>query len=278
MLVNIRKGLKKILPDLRKAREDDLSEANTVQLIIKFFADVLGYAPIDEITLENPIKNNYVDMALRIDGVIRVLVEAKGSAMKLRERFIEKAKHYAADANIRWVVLTNGLDWNLYHYQGSDEGNDYDEAFSIDLENSEKLEIAADQLAVLHRQSVSKGGLEDYWRQRVALSPKSISGALLTDCVLRVLRREIRKTEKILIDEEDLANAIHDMFSVETREQVGPVKIKHARSKHKAQTARTENIEPDAAAAPGRGVGGLSWTVMRPHNGNRRWPEFYAEA
>ena len=43
------------------------------------------------------------------------------------------------------------------------------------------LSKGADCLALLHRQSVKKGELEDYWEHRVALSPASIGRALFTE-------------------------------------------------------------------------------------------------
>jgi hypothetical protein len=76
---------------------------------------------------------------------------------------------------------------------------------------------------------VRKGELDAFWDERVALSPASIGRALFTDSTLRLIRREIRRREKILINEEDLAAAIHHMFSTEARERIGPLKIRRSR-------------------------------------------------
>ncbi len=112
MSVDIRHPLKKLIPILLKAKEENLNEADTVQRLMMVFQDVLGYDPLTEITREMPIKTKYVDLALKIDGVIKLLVEAKAAGSDLRDRHIEQAKSYAAESNIRWVVLTNGVNWN----------------------------------------------------------------------------------------------------------------------------------------------------------------------
>lgn len=155
MPLDIRKPLRKFLPHLVKAREDNLNEADTVQRIIKVFEDVLGYDPLTEITRESQVKDKYVDIAIKIEGNIRLLVEAKSAATVLRDRHIEQAQHYAAQANIPWVLLTNGLVWNLYHLS-FEEGIDYVRVFAVDLAEDD-IDKAADCLSLLHRQSIKKG-------------------------------------------------------------------------------------------------------------------------
>jgi len=74
MGVDIKRSLRKFVPHLVKAREDNLNEADTLQRIIKVFEEVLGYDPMGEITRESQVRDKYVDIALKIDGAIRLLV------------------------------------------------------------------------------------------------------------------------------------------------------------------------------------------------------------
>ncbi len=234
MSVDIRHPLKKLIPILLKAKEENLNEADTVQRLMMVFQDALGYDPLTEITREMPIKTKYVDLALKIDGVIKLLVEAKAAGSDLRDRHIEQAKSYAAESNIRWVVLTNGVNWNLYHLS-FEEGIDTERVFSLDLA-SDDIDKAAECLALLHEQNVRKGEHEDFWKKHTALDAQSLGRALYTDTVLRLIRREIRKREGILLDEEDLAKAIHDMLSEDAREKMGPMKIRRKRQRVSKKT------------------------------------------
>jgi predicted type IV restriction endonuclease len=265
MVVDIRKPLKKFLPHLLKAREDNLNEADTVQRIIKVFEEVLGYDPLGEITRECQIRDKYVDIALKIEGNLRLLVEVKAAGVELRDRHIEQAEHYAAVGNIPWVVLTNGVTWTLYHLS-FDEGVEYVKAFSVDLA-SDCTDEAAELLAVLHRQSLIKGSIDEYWQHKAALRPESIGKAIFSEDTMKLIRREIRRHENILIDEEDLARAIHEMFSTETRELLGPPRIKRkskARARAKADSSTTASVDPLCQAPPKSDVGTGECTTNKP--------------
>jgi hypothetical protein len=191
--------------------------------ICEVFEQVLDYDPLEHISREVQIREGFADFGVKIDGAIRLLVEAKAAATDLRERHIGQAERYAAQGNIPWVRLTNGVAWHLYHLSFG-EGIEYEQAFAVDL-SGEEFDKTAAMLAILHRRSIQRGELEEFWQHKTALSPESIAKALFTEEVLRMMRGEIRKREGILIDEEDLGRAIHDMLSIEARERVGPPRL-----------------------------------------------------
>lgn len=264
MAVDIRKPLKKFLPYLIKAQEENLNEADTIQRLVKVFEEVLGYDAMTEITREKQVRDKYVDIAVKIDGAVRLLVEAKAAGTILRDRHIEQAERYAAEGNIRWVLLTNGMVWNLYHLS-FEEGIEYERVFSVDFA-SDPTDRAAELLGLLHRQSIRSGDHERFWQRRAALSPESIGKALFTEEVLRFIRREIRRREGILIDEEDLASAIHNMFAPEARERIGPLRIRRKKTSREARPKQegplTKKPIPGSAPgiAPAPGDAGLSST------------------
>ena len=74
MGIDIKKPLKKILPHFKKARDENLNEADTSRRVSKFLEEVLGYDGFSEITREQQIKGKYVDLAVKVDGGIRFLV------------------------------------------------------------------------------------------------------------------------------------------------------------------------------------------------------------
>jgi len=225
---DIRRPLKKFLPHLFKARDDALNEADTVQRLILFFTQVLGYDQLSEISREVEIRDRFVDIVLKIDGKTKLLVEAKPAASILRDRHLDQVERYAAEGNHQWGLLTNGIIWKLYHLT-FDEGIEYQRAFEVDLSGEDGVNRGAELLALIHRSSIAKGELDEYWRHRQALDPESIAKALFTEDALRLIRRHLRRREDVLIDIEDLAAAITELFSTEAREQIGPVKIQRKR-------------------------------------------------
>lgn len=249
MPVDIRKPIKKLLPYLLQAQVDKLNEADTVQRLIKFFEDVLGYDPMTDISREAQMKNKFVDITIKIDGVVKLLVEAKAADETLRDRHIEQALAYASRNNYKWVLLTNGVVWNLYHLTFG-EGIEYERAISVDLSKADTLDEAAACLSVLHKQSMKKDELEDFWTRSRALSPASIGQAILNERVLRLIRREIRKDIGLLIDPEDLAAAIHAMWSAEAREQIGPIKIRKRRARRAEAQVEADPCGPPESKSP----------------------------
>ena len=65
MPIDIRRPLKRLTPIMLKAQEENLNEADTVQRLVMFFEEVLGYDPLTEITREKQIKDKYVDISIK---------------------------------------------------------------------------------------------------------------------------------------------------------------------------------------------------------------------
>ncbi len=248
MGMDVRRALKKMQPVMLEAQQANLNEADTVQRLVIFFEEVLGYDPLTEISREAQVKAKYVDIALKIDGAVKLLVEAKAAGADLRDRHIEQAKSYAAEANIRWVVLTNGVVWSLYHLT-FEEGIEYERLFLADLA-TDALDEAAEKLSLLHRGSVAKGKHEEFWKLHSALDPASLGKVIYSEGVLRLIRRALRKREGILVDEEDLAAAIHAMLSPEAREKIGPARVRRARSARPSKPQAAANPVPGGAGPP----------------------------
>jgi len=227
-MADIRRALKKFAPTFIQAREASLNEADTVLRLCKCFTDVFGFDAIEDISREANLKNKFVDICLKIEGKIRILVEAKAAPVQLRDRHIDQAQAYASHNNYPWVLLTNGVEWNLYHLTFGD-GIEYELAFSVSLSGDEAIEIAAEKLGYLHKLSVRKGELDKFWETTTALSAGSIGKSLFTESALNFLRRQIRKDSGMLVDPEELATSIHQLFTAEAREQIGPMKIRRKR-------------------------------------------------
>jgi hypothetical protein len=257
MTINIRPAVRKFAKLFREMREAKANESDTVARLRDFFEDALGYNGVTDISSETEMKGKYVDLCLKTDGNICMLVEAKAAAMELRVRQIDQAKHYAAENGFRWVLLTNGVEWNLYHVSfDENEGIEYDPAFIVSLAD-EKLDAAIDCLGLLHKRSLSKGSLEKFWERKSALCAGSIGKAMFHESTLKVLRREIYRLCEVRIDPEDLAEAVHNMLSMEAREEIGPLRIRKTRKKTvkpavaKKKTTKEVMIkQPPIAASP----------------------------
>jgi len=248
-LPSIKGSLKKYVPFLLQAHEQNLNEADTAQRLVKIFEEVLGYDPMSEISREALIKSKYVDFAIKVDGAVKFLVEIKAAGVELRDRHTDQARSYAAEGNIPWVLLTNGTTWIFYHLTFT-EGIELDRAFSTSLLDDTGEQVC-EYLGLLHRESIRKGLHEVFWQRRSALSPSSLGRALFNESVIGMIRRGIRKEEGISVDEESLVTALKDLFSADAREQIGPVKIRHRRRKKAGGPNLLPDVNPSQPAIEG---------------------------
>jgi hypothetical protein len=240
--INIARDLRKCLPHLLKARDENLNEADTSRRIIKVFEDVLGYNGMTDISCEIEVRSKYADVSVKIDGVTQLFIEVKAATVDLKDRHVMQGEMYAAKSNVQRVLLTNGVAWNLYHLS-IDEGLQYERVFAVVL-SEETLANDAQLIGLLHRASIKAGEHEAYWKHCSAVSPASIGRALFTEDVMLFIRREIRKKNGLLIELDDVAKAIHSLFTQEVKEQIGPPKIHYHRATRQAKT------QPEIAAMP----------------------------
>lgn len=247
----------------REARERGANESDTVMYLVKFFEEVLGYDALrGEISKELAIKDRYCDLALRIDGTVRVLVEVKAASQKaLVAKHIEQAENYASRSGIPWVLLTNGIEWQLYHLTFNEgEGIAHDLAFAANLlEEIEKSDEGFwSKLEILTRAGVKAGALDDFWFQKKILSPASLVRVLFHEDVLKLIRRALRKEADAMLDINDVFRAVRDILSKEALAEAGDLGIVKRRKRRKkvqktdeatGQTVQEEVEEEEDLAA-----------------------------
>jgi predicted type IV restriction endonuclease len=91
-----------------------VSEADTVTVVKDLLSDLFGYDKYAEVTSEHAIRGTYCDLAIKLDGKLRLLLEVKSIGLQLNEKHIKQAVDYAANQGLDWVVLTNGIRWMLF--------------------------------------------------------------------------------------------------------------------------------------------------------------------
>jgi hypothetical protein len=233
--------LRKFAAVFREARDQGANESNTIMYLVKFFEEVLEYDPLKhEISKELPIKERYCDIALKVDSTVRILVEGKAAGIKgLAGKHSEQAENYASKAGIRWVALTNGIEWKLYHLSWAEnEGITYNLAWQAHL--LDEIEADAEnlwgKLSLLSRSSVAEGLLDEYWERKKALSPGSVVRVLFCERVLTVIRLKLKPNASTRLEMEDVFNAVRDALSKEALLEAGAISMPKKKKKKKKVT------------------------------------------
>ena len=189
----INAGIKRFQPILAAAKSRDVGESDTVTIIVDMLAEVFGYDKFLEITSEHAIRGTFCDLATKIDGVLQMLIEVKAIGIELKEQHVKQAVDYAANQGVDWVVLTNGNTWRVYKVTFA---KPISAEVVIEIEFSSlnaKSEKDVESLYLFCKEGWIKSVLGEYHSQKQALSRYYIGAMVLTDPVLQLLRRELRR-------------------------------------------------------------------------------------
>ena len=202
-------GVKKFLPILASAKARDVNESDTVIIVTDMLADVFGFDKYSEITSEFLIRGTYCDLAVKVGGKVELLMEVKPIGSDLKEAYIKQAVDYAANQGIEWVVLTNAMRWMVYRVVFAQPiGQEL--VFELDFSALEaRSEAQLELLFMLTKEGLTKSRLDDYHSQRQAMSRFFLGAMILSEPVLAVIRRELRRVSPdVKIECEDIANVL----------------------------------------------------------------------
>jgi stress response protein SCP2/predicted type IV restriction endonuclease len=191
---------------LKRAMQDSPNESQSRLLLDRILQDVLGYA-LGEIQTERKIQGRVADYVLAPGGVDALVIEAKRLGAPLRDKQIFQATSYAAYAGIRWALLTNVVNWQLYRV-ATENKVEADLVFTIDLQNGLDDESAY-RLMLLSKTGIARCELlEKLWRKKVALSPESLIAAILNEEVLNKIRAVLLRERGYPLTNQEIQDAI----------------------------------------------------------------------
>ena len=197
-------GLKRFQPILALAKSRDVGESDTVTIVVDVLAEIFGYDKYSEITSEYAIRGTYCDLATKIDGALQALIEVKAIGLELKDAHVKQVVDYAANQGVDWVVLTNGMYWRFYKVTFT-KPIGHELVVEIDFCNlNPKSTKDTEALFLFCKEGWIKSVLSDYHSQRQALSRFFLGAMIVTDPVLEVIRRELRRVSpdvKINIEE-----------------------------------------------------------------------------
>jgi hypothetical protein len=242
----LQEGIKKFQPIINLAKTKDINESDTVVIITDILQEVLGYDKYTEITSEYAIKKTFCDIAIKINGKARILIECKAIGLELKDDYIRQATDYGCNSGIDWIILTNGANWRIYKIAFT-KPIDKELVYEFDFTNlNYKSNSDLELLFYIAKEALSKSSLEDFYSQKQALSRFYIGQIILTDEVINSIRRILKLLSPDLkTDNDTIRNIIFN--EVLKREIVEGEKTEDAKKKvgkaiKKQEEKRTKNI------------------------------------
>lgn len=193
-------------PLLKRAMQDSPNESQSRLLLDRILQDVLGYA-LSEIKTEQKIQGRVADYVLAPGNFDTLVIEAKRLGATLRDKQIFQATSYAAYAGIRWAVLTNVVNWQIYRVSTKDKV-EANLVFTLELSTTLDDESAY-RLMLLSKAGIARCELlEKLWQKKAALSLESLMTAILNDEVLSKIRMVLLRERGYPLTNQEIQEAI----------------------------------------------------------------------
>ncbi len=222
-LDSIRVGFKALHPRLAAMEmAEKCSEENVRIWVIDALINALGYRHSD-IDTEVRTLGKRVDIALKRDDRIFLVIECKSVRSKLNNNVRDQAVNYATSLSAPWALITNGHIWRLFNIQPR-TGRDPKlvEVFDIALLDADGVsESDVESLYLLTERALFGGESERMSHLIASTSKKRILQALTADRVIRALRAELVESYKqtngvsVPLDEAATRSVISDLFGLE---------------------------------------------------------------
>jgi hypothetical protein len=242
-------GIKQYQPILSAAKARDVNEADTVTIVKDMLADVFGYNKYTEVTSEHCIRGNYCDLATTLDGTIGTLIEVKAIGLELKDSHVRQVVDYAANQGAEWVLLTNAVSWRVYRVVFS---KPIEHEVVVDLDFGALSSRSNEDLERLYlwcKEGWTRSVLGEYHSQRQALSRFFLGAVVLSDPVLDVIRRELRRVSPdVRIEVGAIKKALED--EVVKREVVEGDRAEEARKRVAKASKKLLRSQSEQKAPP----------------------------
>lgn len=194
---------------LQVAKDRDINESDTVEIITDMLESIFGYDKYLEVTSEFAIRGQYCDVAVKIDGKVQFLIEAKAVGIDLKEKHLRQAINYAANHGVQWIVLTNGMEWRLYRLRFKRPIN-HDLVLNFDLRAlNPKQQQCQEQLFLLSKEGLEKDARQEFFEKVQVVNQYIIGGLILQDPILKIIKRELsRMSEGVKVNLEDVEQIV----------------------------------------------------------------------
>ncbi|MBU2620820.1 MAG: type I restriction enzyme HsdR N-terminal domain-containing protein [Proteobacteria bacterium] len=200
--------LKRYQGVLTEAKNRDINESDTVVIIADMLADIFGYKKYVEITTEFAIRSTYVDLAVKVGLEVRFLIEAKAVGVALKDFHVKQAIDYGANQGVEWVILTNGIVWQVYKIQFR-QPVDKVLIYEVDLLNvNPKNTQIIESFGNLSREGFTSSSMAAFCQQQQATSKFSLAAIILSPPLLQAIKKELRRISSSIKIEDDYLKAI----------------------------------------------------------------------
>jgi predicted type IV restriction endonuclease len=175
--------------------------------VTDFLYDALGYDKYTDLTTEYMVRGDFADYGIRIDKEMIAFIEVKRVATKLGSKHLKQVEMYAVNEGVEWVILTNGVRWEVYHITGG-LPMILDLAIEVDILGDETPQKKADKLYYITKESLKKRQIDEVWKTKRATSPKALAQAIISPPVISAVQLALKKQSGHKIESDEIVRLL----------------------------------------------------------------------
>jgi predicted type IV restriction endonuclease len=205
----LKSAVKKFSKPLAELVHRDANEGDTRLLITDLLCEGFGFDKYTEFTTEYRVKGEFADYGIRIDKQLTAFIEVKRVSTKLAERHLRQVEMYAVNEGVEWLILTNGVVWQVYHVTGGLPVI-VELALNVDLLSDDSLPQKVNQLFYLTKESLKHKQIDGLWQAKRATSPKSLASVLRSPSVVDTIRKELKRKTGLAVANSDVIKLLNE--------------------------------------------------------------------
>jgi predicted type IV restriction endonuclease len=141
---------------------------------------------------------------------VKAFIEVKRCTTALNQRHLRQVEMYAVNEGVEWLILTNGVEWQVYHLLPGLPVT-IDRVLDVNLlDDSVPQSKKVDDLFYLTRESFKRHQIDDVWKASAATAPDRLAQVILSEPVLAEARKELRRRTGQSIDAADLGRVLRE--------------------------------------------------------------------
>jgi hypothetical protein len=233
---------------LDKAKSRDVNESDTVTIIADVLSSVFGFDKYNEITSEQQIRGTYCDLAITLENKVKYLIEVKAVGIDLKSDHLRQATNYGANSGIQWIILTNGIKWQIHRMKFS-QPIDHELVCEFDFSSlNPKKQEDQDKIYLLCKEGTVSEAIEEYHGRAQMVNRFMISTITLTQPVISIIRRELRRISPGLkVTDDEIKNILtSEVIKREVLEgegcEIASKKIRKASRKTESRPVQTSAV------------------------------------
>lgn len=225
---DIKKYIREARGWMEELQKQDGNEAETRRRIERILERVCGYDAFKHLSREDSVQgageNEYADFTVRVKSdKIALVIEVKRVNIDLAKKHLNQAEQYATKLGCEWVVISNGRQWQLHHWDPSPPA-EMQQVAAWDMLH-DALSDLADSFDLISLQNVKKGGLDKLWRKEKSLTPRALVSGMVSESTLNCLRTVLRREAGHRPNPEDIVSAMRKIFNGNALRLMDEVKI-----------------------------------------------------